>query len=83
VKQQRHPQFINVQNQEEVQLRHRQLVVNSDINEETDGAAYETEDIREDNDELKYKSDAIPLQLESHEKKKLNRTIPSPSPYCG
>lgn len=64
--QSRHPQFINVQNQEEVQLRHRQLVVNSDINEETDGAAYETEDIREDDDELKYTSDAIPLQLESH-----------------
>jgi hypothetical protein len=40
--------------------------VRSEINDETDGAAYETEEVREEEDDFKYTSDAIPLQLESH-----------------
>ena len=62
----------------------------SDLNEETEG---NEEEVIQDNygnihgegmieeEGMNSSANAMPLQLESHQKMKLNRTIPSPSPY--
>ena len=62
----------------------------SDLNEETEGNEEEMiqdiygnihgEGMIED-EGMSSSANAMPLQLESHQKMKLNRTIPSPSPY--